>query len=619
LHIIRVITDDTILKPFAREFYDHILFFILDGLNQQNWSIKNACMLLFSRLIKNHFMLDKRGDRDAPTFVEYFTNKNEFKKKFLSIFRNELDTDSTCHSILIILTDFICKFKKSKGIETLDPDLNELVIFLFKLGFKNDKIFRKLLCVSISTLCHGKLSICFKLLKNIMSSGIDNNTFDFLANMLQAIIVDESEGLDSKNLKDLFLNKVIIFLKDMYLNNKDNYFIKSKINELAMSLKFTLNDDITVSNKTIDFKAISMSLKLNSKIPFYYTFVKNKLTYLLEDADIIVINFDLTNIIDTNEELTTYLLKTYPSRIISNTHLNSIMSDLSQITSLNVNISSKLIEFLSTSEIDLDNVDGLINNILSIFEARPNTTKLTDKLLKLLGKIFKIEDETLIVRVIQLIDTFCQANEQKIRYSSICCLEKIITVLDTDYMNKYLFYILKVLIISLCDEHPEIRNISSKLTINMFSKHFPNTIKLHSNVVFTSEYIIHQLLSIKMQNQYPLMIEIRKFYDYLLKTNLYYPDNINLTNENKVFYYEPDNRFIDNIEMKLTIVQNKLNFPSSFETVLTVEPLKMQIMLETFVQHITANYKKLESLLVNDGDDKKLGIMNKLRKYIYKY
>ena len=62
LNILRVICDDTIIKPFVKEFYDDIIMDIINGLQSKNWSIKNACMLMFSRIITNNFLLQNEAE-----------------------------------------------------------------------------------------------------------------------------------------------------------------------------------------------------------------------------------------------------------------------------------------------------------------------------------------------------------------------------------------------------------------------------------------------------------------------------------------------------------------------------------------------------------------------------
>ena len=76
MNILRVIIDDTDLKQLTKDFYEYILLNIIDGLRKNNWIIKNACMLLFSRLLKNIFKAEKNLEKFNPTFLNFF-NKNE--------------------------------------------------------------------------------------------------------------------------------------------------------------------------------------------------------------------------------------------------------------------------------------------------------------------------------------------------------------------------------------------------------------------------------------------------------------------------------------------------------------------------------------------------------------
>ena len=60
---------------------------IINGLQSKNWSIKNACMLMFSRIINNNFLLQNEIEmqRTLLTFKEYFYDKNNFYNIIIDI------------------------------------------------------------------------------------------------------------------------------------------------------------------------------------------------------------------------------------------------------------------------------------------------------------------------------------------------------------------------------------------------------------------------------------------------------------------------------------------------------------------------------------------------------
>ena len=72
-NILRVICNDTIIKPYAKEKYDEIIMDIINGLKYKNWSIKNSCMFMLSRIIINNFLLQNEFEmqRTLITFIIY--------------------------------------------------------------------------------------------------------------------------------------------------------------------------------------------------------------------------------------------------------------------------------------------------------------------------------------------------------------------------------------------------------------------------------------------------------------------------------------------------------------------------------------------------------------------
>jgi hypothetical protein len=579
-------------------------------------------------------MLDKKSDRNAPTFIEYFANKEEFKNKFFSIFQKELNTDDNCNSSLIMLVNFICKFKRSKGIETLDGELIELVNILFQLGYKNNKIFRKLLATGISNLCGTNIETTFDLILNHLNKPIDNNASDFIFNLLREIINDNSsdENLtgikDKKNNKEQFLNKVSLKLNEIFKKAEDekNYFIMNKIIKTKLQITECPQDH----NNNIDFNEVSSQLKVNSKIPFFNKFIKHSILRNIEkNKSLQIVNFDFINISSYNEELVVFLLKKYPSSLLTDTLMNGLLNDITCLEAVNVNISSKILEYLSnqiTSYSSL-NKQTLLETCIAMLNRNKSSTKLINKLLILIGKLYKQTDnDKSLKNIISLVEIFCKSNnEEDIRYSSTCCFESVASSLTQESFNMHLFDILKIFILLLNDEHPEIRNIASKIFTKMTILYYPSLIKLNPEIIFTSEFLIKKILSIDLgaNKNLPAIKEIWKLYEFLIKENLYSQDYLHFNSENKVFFYEPDNRFIDNVEIKVTIMLNVLytDYVDEVEDGKTVKPVGLLIMLESFVQYLTDNFNGiLNSVKMECGSGSKdKYVMNKIRKFIYNY
>ena len=146
LNILRVICDDTIIKPYIKEFYDEIIMDIINGLQSKNWSIKNACMLMFSRIITNNFLLQNEVEmqRTLLTFKEYFYDKNDFYNVIIDIIKKN-NSDSKLDDCILLFITFFTKMRYSKPNEYKNERLEEIIKLLFTLDKKDNKLFRKLL------------------------------------------------------------------------------------------------------------------------------------------------------------------------------------------------------------------------------------------------------------------------------------------------------------------------------------------------------------------------------------------------------------------------------------------------------------------------------------------
>jgi len=63
-----------------------IILNLFDGLKSPNWSIKNASMLLFSKIIKNMFHYN---NKNIPSLSKYLSNKHNLRIKILEILKGK--------------------------------------------------------------------------------------------------------------------------------------------------------------------------------------------------------------------------------------------------------------------------------------------------------------------------------------------------------------------------------------------------------------------------------------------------------------------------------------------------------------------------------------------------
>ncbi len=283
------------LKPFAKDFYDYIILNIIDGLGGDNWIIKNSCMLLFSKLIKNNFALDSIVQKGIPTFIEYFTNKEILKNKIFQILKKEAEIkNNECNDCLILLISFFSKLKSSKSSEINEPDLIKFLNILFELQHKNNKIFRKNLGKVIMNLfgenqhlCYMKIIKYFDDMNNLIIKNnqlIELNSLDFHLNLLKELQINhnfyklkkniksndidfESENRSNKN--NDYQENIIINIKKIY--NTNDFEIK----KFMMIKEFIFNLENKISNILDNFNNIFLNDMKNNDNSEYYINQKN--------------------------------------------------------------------------------------------------------------------------------------------------------------------------------------------------------------------------------------------------------------------------------------------------------------------------------------------------------
>ena len=217
LNILRVICDDTIIKSYVKEFYDEIIMDMINGLQSKNWSIKNACMLMFSRIITNNFLLQNEVEmqRTLLTFKEYFYDKNDFYNIIIDIIKKN-NNDSKLNDCLLLFITFFTKMRHSKPNEYKNERLEEIIKILFTLDKKDNKLFRKLLSSAMFKLYGNNYEQFIKQIKDNISGIINKNkqkNFDFFNN--------NSEYLEINNQIDFYYNIIneIIKLQEYEVNN----------------------------------------------------------------------------------------------------------------------------------------------------------------------------------------------------------------------------------------------------------------------------------------------------------------------------------------------------------------------------------------------------------------
>ena len=447
--------------------------------------------------------------------------------------------------------------------------------------------------------------------------------------------------------------QIIFFKLDFIENKNDKncmYFYHiSKLlnvifkNNVLISSKKILERLISIIRRT-DLNKIDVfnMISKKSNVPFFYKSLKNIIKlYMFENVGMFLENF--------SKEIETFLIEKYtPNKnlelleiitfYLSRYHKyfvkfssKSIMKILLQGKIFkDVNVTSKLLDFLiKTNIIEVFSQEELLSlsrNLLSFIEKNPSVTKLNRKILLLLSNIYCLPLKSLsknidvldyrliseIYSYICLLRKYSHSqNEEKLRYNSLTALNNILTqinyvksdeisfvknLLKEDskrfklIIEKIIIEVLLIFTLTLNDEHPEIRAYSAKI----FHKLNKICLIVNPSPFLNSEYImrkfipnvkiIEQKLNTLLDNNFEnISIE---FYSIIIRENLYF-EKVN--SEDKVFYFEPDNRFIDNVQIKTdtfnSLVKNNLNLFLPIQ--LNAEKSKnlgIMIMLEDFTQ-----------------------------------
>ena len=638
LHILRVICDDTIIKPFIKEFYDVIIMNIIKGLQSKNWSIKNACMLMFSRIITNNFLLQNEVEmqRTLLTFKEYFYDKNNFYNVIIDILSKN-NKDSKLNDCLLLFVTFFTKMRYSKPNEYQNERLLKVIDLLFEMDKKDNKLFRKLLSSALFKLYGGNYAKMIKDIKERMNNIISNNQnknvkddnvflelnnqLDFYYNIVNELIKLKDEQIEPTTKLDLVLLYKKLFLL-LFSNNINTYFGLSKYvqlikkiskidemmngksaddNNLLKDINYDFKTLLGIDNvkKSIDLNILFPTLEKNSRVFNFFKFIKhifalyiNKLNYSLEKIDLVK-HFKNKKL----EEIIVLLFKRYSNKITYDFVSSLFQSnEIENLNDYSVNISSQLILFFEkcirkiSINLSHENNKILLNKIIFILKDSKGKTKLVTKLFSLLPLLliynntnnenYKKEYLNELNSVLEIIYDYIQSdNLDKLRIAGLLCLDKIVK----DIIN-----INKKYTINIFKEDEELKLLALKIIFLLLNDEYAN-IRKKASEIFILFNTLTEILSINdshlcLINDYlcqKMLSKIninnginRKFCEYVMNNNFYFRTNIF---ETKVFYSEPDNNYIDNSQNKMLIIKNilKNNFDSkNFNTTIDNQTMK---------------------------------------------
>ena len=677
LNILRVVCDDTIIKPYVKEFYDNIIMDIIKGLQSKNWSIKNACMLMFSRIITNNFLLQNEIEmqRTLLTFKEYFYDKNNFYNIIIDILSKN-NKDSKLNDCLLLFVTFFTKLRHSKPNEYQNERLLQIINLLFEFDKKDNKLFRKLLSSALFKLYGNNYIKMINDIKEKINIIIDknkdkniscgdntfleiNNQLDFYYNMINEIIKLKNITLGNNDNNDklelvLFYKKLFLLLFNKLKNNGVNtYFGLSKfiqlikklpnINDLTIDLfkdidfDFKLSLGIDSKSKSINLNILFASLEKNSRVFNYFKFIKHVLALFLNQLNYSLENTDLIKYIPNKklEEIIVLLFKRYSNKI-SYDFIYSLFAsnEIDNMINYSVNISCQLILFFEKNlrnkkfDIPSENKKLLLNKIIDILKGNKEKTKLITKLFSLLPLllIYNEKDKKIFLEelssILSITYEYIQSdNLDKLRISGLLCLDKLM---------KKIYLISTKYNINIFNENKEIQLLTLKLIFLLLNDEYSNIRKKASEIFMLFNELtniliipdsqlcfVNDVICQKILAKIDMNKDIYiKFAEYILENNFYFRTNIYDT---KVFYMEPDNNYIDNSQNKMiilkNIIKNKLN-SNKFNNLKNEQDNKIENKILIVFEEFTDNIKKIcKYLLKNDENNQ---INDESLKYIYK-
>ena len=635
MSLLIVLSLGWMIKPYIKIFYDEIIMKIIDGLQSANWSIKNACMLMFSRVIKNNFAVSNSIEdvNNTNTFVEYFMEKKTLYNVVVGILEKNLN-GSELNDCLLLFVTFFTKFKNSKSTEYNDEELNKVQKLLFKMGKKNNKLFRKLLgcaIMKLNGLQYEKLSSMLEEEINEMTKKEKiekdeaNSKGDFYYNVMNEIIKSKCDIEIKKKMISLYLS-YITAMKTKIKENEVNFLLITKMIQLMKKTSFSSDISnlydysligVEHSKKTIDIFILLSQLNKNSRKFYFYKFIKHSLCFLFNHGYTLISSSSNENLLSAfkvlkYEELFVFLFKNYPDKI----DIELLSLDNINLTEYSVNISSRIATYIS-KHIELlssQTKSNLLKSIIDIMMNYKEKSKLINKLFPLLTQLLPTNiDVTAVNQILNLLLIYSDAsNIDKLRINAVLSFEDMMTYLsqydisvNVDHLT-----ILKILFLLLNDEYQGIRMKTCDVFMKYNNKYKFFDVPNINTMSYTNELIIQKILLCKSRTKM-----IKEFYNYVLQTNFYHNKN---NKDSKVFYYEPDNRYIDNVESKLMIIRNHFKNGSLIDTKKS-ENVKKVKMFSSLENLSIAIKEDIDAIVESIGDKKEVKNIysSKVRNIIY--
>ena len=664
LNILRVICDDTIIKPFVKEFYDEIIMDIINGLQSKNWSIKNACMLMFSRIITNNFLLQNEAEmqRTLLTFKEYFYDKKEFYNVIIDIISKN-NNDSKLNDCLLLFVTFFTKMRHSKPNEYKNEKLEEIIKLLFSLDKKDNKLFRKLLSSALFKLYGNYYEKFVEDIKNKIKEILDkykdknidvikdnndyleiNNRIDFYYNLINELIKlnnGEINNEDKMELVILFKKLFLLLLKNNN-GNINTYFGLSKYIQLIKKLpnisvlmenkeenEYKLLSDVNynfeivgldINKKIINLDILFEIMQKNSRIFNFFKFIKHifslfidKLNYKFEKTDLIQY-FQNKKL----EEIIVIIFKRY-SKCVSYEFVSNLFSpnEINNLLNCSVNISSHLISFIEkiirNNNLNLteENRKLLLYKIIDILKDNKGKTKLITKLFSLIPYLLIYSNENKdqyiseLTLILNIIYEYIQSdNLDKLRIGGLLALDKILKDIS------------KITNINILKENEEIQLQFLKIIFLLLNDEYSNIRKKASEIFILFNDLV-KIINFKnyyttFTNDYicqKILMKIdvnkesnKKFCEYILENNFYFRVNVF---ESKIFYIEPDNNYIDNSQNKMLIIKNLLKNKFNIENNKQIQEYKYDDKIMMVFEEFTDKIKIICNLIIKSKNELK--------------
>lgn len=328
LNIMRVICDDSTLKSSIQSFYEYILVNLVDDLESKNWSIKNALVLMFSRIIKATFdnlagstNNSSINSKEGKTFYIFFSEKSKLYDKLhdkLSFIVDKIKEEeqtkirkSQVHyeydDFLMLITTIISNMKPTRMIE-YNVFKNQISSFLEKLIYltnykSNSEVLYYQLAISIQ-----------KLLGCEFNPYKSNKLSTYMIDKINdCCVVGKTEKLNSydsfiyskrhihcyftvlENLINVTENNSLIIINDIQIQNNFVLEIIFKLIDIAVSEihKLTSNNHSNINlldvkkEKVISLLCLVKNTKARNHIEMFLAkqlfYFLSKLTKLLEN------------------------------------------------------------------------------------------------------------------------------------------------------------------------------------------------------------------------------------------------------------------------------------------------------------------------------------------------